>query len=62
MTIKLYVEKLVLEFFHLFIKGEYPASNGTPIRGRWHLGRDTDAELVEVSVTYDDYIRLADNE
>lgn len=60
MTIRLYVEKLVLEFFHQFVKDT--TTNGTPIRGRWHLGRDTDAELVEVSVTYNDYVRLADNE
>ena len=62
MTISLYVEEHILTNFHKFVQGIDEETNGTIIRRCWHLRREVNGPLVKVTVDYDDYIRLADNE
>ena len=63
MSITIYVEEPILEnlvtFLNWATQDEF-AEEGDNIRGRWHL-RDT-GNTVEVTVSYDEYIMLADNE
>jgi hypothetical protein len=64
MMITLFVEEPILQNFVDFINEKQSETNGNIVRRLWHLDRNvTGAEkLVEVSVSYDQYIRLADNE
>jgi hypothetical protein len=64
MTISLFVEEAILENFVDFINEKKFEDNGHLIRRCWHLDRNVTGKspLVEVSVSYDQYIRLADNE
>ena len=64
MMISLFVEESILEAFVDFINEKQFESNGHLIRRCWHLDRNVTGKshLVEVSVSYDQYIRLADNE
>jgi hypothetical protein len=64
MTITVYVEKKVLDSFYQFIQGIDEETNGTIIRRHWHLDLNTPKEyhLVGVQLSYDNYIKIADNE
>lgn len=62
--ITLYVEEPILQNFVDFINEKSIEFNGNIIHCLWHLDRNTAGteKLVEVSVSYDQYVRLADNE
>ena len=57
-------EEPILQNFVDFINEKRFETNGNIIRRLWHLDRNITSKtnLVEVSVSYDQYIRLADNE
>jgi len=64
MTITLFVEEPVLQNFVDFINENQSEINGNIIRRLWHLDQNVTGveKLVEVTVSYDQYIQLADNE
>jgi len=64
MTITLFVERAILENFKDFIDEIEFESNARIIRHCWHLDRNAigSSPLVEVTVSYNQYVCLADNE
>ncbi len=63
MTITIFADKPILENLVRFLNwGDHEEfiEEGNNIRGRWHLHPEMDT--VQVSVSYDEYIMLADNE
>ena len=63
MTITVYVEEPILENLSNFLnwntQDEF-VEEGNTIRGRWHLREAPNT--VETTISYDEYIMLADNE